>query len=1359
MQRNYCILHFIPCFAMNLKRFFFSAFLMGLILTVSGQVKNSLFENFTANDGLIDERIHCIFQDSKGWIWIGTDYGITRFDGYEFAPFQINSPESHVLSSSLIRRIIEDNAGNIWIGTEMQGLFKIDQGKNILRQFRDQGLSHNSIWDIVEDGSGKLWIGTENGINLFDPLTEQVDQAISSEVNERLAGLWIRKLLIDHTDRLWIGSDKGITLLDPDLMSFEAFLEEDSEPRVNEVWDIFQDREEQIWVGTYLGGLKKYDDRSRSFSDIWLGTDNPRAITVRAIAQDKKGDLWFGTRGGLFSFDYVSQNIRFYGNEENNPYSLVHNSVLYLFSDKKGDLWVGTRNGLSFLNFNKRSFGYLSSSGKEPVLNNGEVWVIWEDDRENLWIGTESGGVNIYDSKQQRVQYLTTMEGLSQNCIKAIHPDQLGNVLIGTYMGGVNQYNPHTGVNRIFMHQPEDPESISDNDIWAIFRDSRERIWIGTSRGLDLFNAQKGTFSREGEKYQLGSANMIFEDPVGDLWVYSADIEKLTRISPDGSFEKFDIHTRAMCEVGQAEIWMATMGNGLVCYDLSTGVFKEYTTADGLSSNILHGIININDRYLWISGNNGISRFKLSDRTFTNYYNSDGLLNNKFNYGAFCRLKGNSIAFGGQQGVDFIFLDRVQENQYLPPVVLTGFRIFNREMDLHDLEEGQLILNHRQNMITFSFAALNYANSYKNRYKYFLEGFDEEWNDIGTSRMATYTNLDHGEYVFRVIGSNNDGVFNTRGLSFNLTILPPFWKTWWFRSLVILCLLGLFFSLFMMIRNREMLKQQLIFERETARKIKEVDRLKHQFFMNISHEIRTPLSLILGPVNRMIGSTALSAPQKEDLHVIKRNANNLNKLVNQLLDYRKLETGNMKLQLRRGNFTVFVRDLVESFRYSAEEQHLELTAKISNDSMVRWFDSEIIEKILNNLIFNAIKYSNPGGSVVVTVSSLFADEIEHGSSLLPPLDPDKMPSQEYAKIRVIDTGIGIEKRELPRIFDRFRRISKDDSIHASGSGIGLALTKEMVILHHGHIRVKSALNKGSKFTVYIPFNDPVEAGDIGKPEEARPEDLSAPPEDIYMEKSGKLALIVDDNQDFRKFVRSHFEPEYQVLEARNGKEAIDLALEHIPDIIIADVMMPVLDGKELCKRIKRDERTSHIPVIMLSALTSKENQVTGIDAGADDYLTKPFDPGLLKAKVDNLLSLRKSLRERYSREMVLKPSDIIVASPDEKFLKRLISLIEKNIAKEDLDVDFLSHNLAISRTQLYRKIGALTDMTPKEFVKDIRLKRAAQLLSSSSLHISEIAYSIGFGDVAYFRRCFKDRFGSSASEFRKSQKGKRISKS
>ena len=1320
-------------------------------------INNSLFENYTVSNGLLDEKIHCVFQDSKGWIWLGTDYGAYRFDGYSFTSFDLNDELSIVLSNALIRVIYEAPQGIIWIGTDFQGLFRYDVANNILEQFKDKGFTHNSVWDILADDKQNLWLGTEGGLNYFNTSTKQIEQTYTVTNNQRMPGNWVRKLFFDHKKELWVGTNKGIAIVDTQGKIINSYLSDTRfNNRENEVWEIYQDNSGTIWIGTYLGGLLYCDDSTRNFRKFELDKVNNRTVTVRSIIQDNKGDLWFGTRGGLYFMNLFNHQLKHYQNEQNNNFSLIHNSVLDLFIDKKGDLWVGTRNGLSFLNFDKQSFGYLmASENKWNTLNNGEIYVFWEDNQQRLWMGTESGGINIFDPSQDRIAYLTVNEGLSGNCVKAICPDNYGNILIGTYLGGLDMYHPKTGKVTIFKHNQDDPGSICDNEVWAIVKDSKSRIWVGTSKGIDLYNDKTQTFEHFGNKYGIGWVAMIYEDRKHNFWLYAPDVEQVVVVKNNQQVIRLDIQSRAMCEDIDGNYWLATLGQGLIKLNQQFEKLEQYSVNDGISNNILNGVVNINNVHLWISSNNGLSRFNLETKEIKNYFSTDGLLNNKFNYGAFYKISGNVLAFGGNRGVDFIYLDKINRNDYIPPIVLTSLKVFNRKIEQskggiltkHISETKKIVLRHDQNMFSFDFAALNYANSFKNKYKYKLEGFDKDWNDIGTSRVATYTNIEQGEYVFKVIGSNNDNVFNEQGVELTLIILPPFWKTWWFRLLAIV-FLALFFALILlMIRNREKLKQELVYERRAARKIQEVDRLKHQFFMNISHEIRTPLSLIIGPVDKLLDQKNTDEVILKNLQIIKRNTTNLKRLVNQLLDYRKLETGNLKLELRKGNLRSFVEEIVESFRASADDKEINLEFNAFQPSIFFWFDADKVEKIMNNLLSNALKYTPEKGHVSVSISMVFTNDIEETNLLIPPLDTESVSIEKFVKIRVSDTGIGIAPENITRIFDRFRRVEQLEPEQVQGTGIGLALTKELTKLHLGHLEVKSKPGKGSRFSVYLPLD---EKGDIDPEPHTDEMDMNEPHQPERIVKNTQLmALVVDDNPDLREFIKTHFTPEYVILEAKNGKEAWDMALEKIPDIIIADVMMPVMDGNELCKRLKHDERTSHIPVIMLSALTSAENQLAGIDAGADDYITKPFDVGLLKAKVDNLLSIRKALRERYSKEMVLKPTDIILASPDEKFLKRLISVIEKNISKEFLDVEFLSQNMDVSRTQLYRKIGALTDMTPKEFVKEIRMKRAAQLIVQNKLNISEVTYEVGFSDISYFRKCFREKFGMSASEYKK----------
>jgi len=1334
--------------------------LISLIGSAGELIKSSVFENYSVSNGLFDEKIHCVFQDSKGLIWLGTDYGVTRFDGYEFTQLNLNSDKCIILTKSLIRTIYEDPNGIIWIGSDFEGIFKYDRKANTLKQYKDKGFTHNSVWAIVQDSMQNLWLGTEGGITYFNPSTESVEHTITVGNNSHMPGNWVRKIFIKNNNEFWLGTDKGIAVFDNDFNFKRAFLTGLAyKARENEVWEIFQDGSHDIWVGTYLAGLLKYTRKTNSFETIELDANNSRAITVRSIIQDKNGDLWFGTRGGLYSLNKGTNKKCYYKNEDNNSYSLIHNSVLNLQLDKKGDLWVGTRNGLSYLNFDKQAFGYISANkDNSGNLNDGEVYSIWEDDLENLWFGTESGGINIYNPKKEQISYVTTENGLSINCIKALCPDNNGNVLVGTYLGGLNVYNPKTGNCKVFRHKANNPNSISGDEVWAIIKDSENKIWVGTSGGLDLFDEKREVFIHFGDKYNLKQVSMIFEDKNRNFWIYSASTEQMTLVFPDGKYKQLDVKSRAMCEDIDGNLWLATLGSGLLKLNKKGDVIDKYTMTEGLTSNVLQGIVNINNEVLWLSSNNGISKFDIDKKEFKNFFISDGLLNDKFNYAAFCKTKSNSLAFGGKKGVDFVYLDRINKNEYIPTIIITKFRLFNKEVLLTDTignkllsnlisETNKLELDYDQNMISFDFAALNYANSNKNKYLYKLEGFDKEWNDIGTSRVATYTNLDYGEYIFKVIGSNNDNVYNEKGVELSIIIHPPVWKTIWFRFLALCALIILVFLIFRMIHNREKLKHELIYERQAARNIHELDRLKHQFFMNISHEIRTPLSLIIGPLDKILSMNMDNAVVATNLKLIKRNTVNLKKLVNQLLDYRKIETGNLKLDLQKGNIRVFVEEIVDSFRYSAQDKDIDLRFNSSQKSIFTNFDADKLEKILNNLISNAIKYTQVSGKISITVTLVFADDIEGGNLLIPQFDIDQTMHKRYVKIKVVDSGIGISAEDLPKIFDRFRRIKQEGKERIQGAGIGLALTKELVKIHNGHLKVRSELGQGSRFSIFLPFDENVHEGeleDVAKEQEKR---IELEKQELNRIKNQAIALVIDDNVDLRSFIKSHFEPDFKVFEAKNGKDGWEQALETIPDIVIADVMMPIMDGNELCKKLKHDERTSHIPIIMLSALGSSENQLAGIDAGADDYLTKPFDVGLLKAKVENILSIRKSLRERYSKEMILKPKDIVLASPDEKFLKRLINLIEKNIANDSLDVEYIALNLDVSRTQLYRKIGALTDMSPKEFVRDQRLKRAAQMVLQNRLNISEVAYGVGFNDVAYFRKCFKEKFGMSASEY------------
>ncbi len=1338
---------------------------------LDGQLKNSLFNNYSINEGLSDNIIHCIYQDNNGWIWIGSSFGVLRFDGYNFTKLQFNNSESEVLDKTLVRTIFEDKQGKIWIGTENQGIFIYDRNIYGIKQYKAGNktinLPNNSIWAISEDNKSNIWIGTENGLVRYN--TKSGNNLIFSSSNEslpKLSNYFIRALYIDSDSIIWLGTNEGVNKLNLNTNSCNQFLNRFKlKDRENEVWKIFKSKDGKIWVGTYLNGLKYFNQLNNLFEDFSLTPNNERTRTVRAITEDNSGNLWVGTRGGLYEVNLKTLNSTHYEHDLFDQNSLIHNSVLEIFKDKKGDLWIGTREGISYLNFDKQAFSYLSTGiGSGNYLNNNEVYSLWENENNEIWIGTEDGGVDVYNLKSQKIKYLTKYSPLSCNCIKSFCPDGIGNILIGTYLGGLNQINLSNGKTKFYYHEINNPKSISGNAVWSITKDLTGKIWVGTDEGLDLFEPKTGNFKHFGKKYNIKNIVLVYVDTKNRLWLYYENV-KLLVIENEKIIKTYPYKARTIFDDGKS-IWIGTMGNGLIKLNFEKNETKIYNSENGIESNFIYGILPNTSKYLWLSTKNGITRFNISTEKFTNYTTADGLLNDQFNYGAFLLCKDSSLVFGGRKGIDYILANKLRENNYDPQIVFTDFKIFNKSVPILDKKNKNAILTnficetkslkikYNQNSITFDFAALDYSNSSKNRYSYKLEGFNNYWNDVKNQRTATYTNLEPGNYTFIVRGYNNDDVLSSKSAKIKLTVLPPFYKTLFFRMLVVLFLVILGYLIYVFIANREKFKNQLFLERQSARKMQELERLKHQFFMNISHEIRTPLSLIIGPLDKVLNTDVDKKTLTSLLEIVKRNTINLTKIVNQLLDYRKLETGNIKLELKKGNISDFIKDIVYTFKNQANEKQINLHFRTIQKGIITNFDPDKIEKIINNLLSNAVKFTNEGGIVSVTLSTIYNDEIEDDESYIPDIEKDYQETKHFVQIVVRDSGIGIPADQINKIFDRFLQVSENNNKINTGTGIGLNLTKELVKLHKGIIKVKSKIGKGTKFTVFIPYSE-----DNLNENENSFEDITSIDNktnktnlnDIEIQKvlhsNLPILLVADDNSDIRQFIKLHFDNTYKVIFAQDGQKAWELALETIPDIIIADILMPLMDGYELCRKLKKDERTSHIPVVMLTALTSKEKQITGIDVGADDYITKPFDVTILKAKIDNIISVRKALRERYSKEFLLRPKELSLASPDEKFLKKVISVIEKNMSNTEFDIDKFAHHVGVSRTQLYRKITALTDMSAKEFVRDIRLKRAEQLLLNNTLNISEIALEIGFTDMNYFRKCFKEKYGMSASDF------------
>lgn len=1344
-------------------------------LELNGQA-DIRFENYHIENGLPHSRSTATLQDSKGWIWFGTDGGLSRFDGLEFENYPLDGTSS-TGASVIVNCLWEDADSTLWIGTNVAGLVRYERNLDRFTYYTynetcNNCISSNQVYSIVSDSSGVIWLGTDNGLNSFVPGTNTFQQiGKDPESSPDFDQNDIRRVFIDRENQMWIGTAAGLAQFNMESAYINAVeLKENGSPfPINKfkVEEIYQDRAGNLLVGTYNNGLLIIDPASHNTQIMIPDPDNQRSLRVRAIYEDPAGKMWVGTRGGIYIFDQELELTNHLTHHLQDQSSLGHSSVSQIFEDNVGDIWVNHRNGVSHANLRKTAFNLFRAGVIGPgYLNDPEVYCLTQAKDGNIWIGTESGGVNILNRETGQFTYMThdenNINSLSSDGIKSILEDKVGNFWIGTFLGGLNFYDVKQRKFTHFRNDPSNLNSLANNTVWALHEDREGIIWIGTDGGLDSYDPVSKTFSHHRDKAQLKTVHTIFEDRDGNLF-FGSYIDGLTVKTPDSKLTHFDHKVRSIQQDSQGRIWIGSEGNdGLTQIDKNGVILKTYRVEDGLPSNQIFGILEDQNSRLWLSTGQGLSMFDPDSVYFKNYKTEDGIQGEKFYYGSYCKCSSGELLFGGQNGLTSFYPDQLIGNEHIPPIVITNFRIFNKKVPVGAKFDGEVILEkciseteeisvrYDQAVLTFDFVALNFVNSSKNEYAHMLEGFESEWNYVGSTRSATYTNLDPGGYVLRVKGSNNNGIWNETGTSLQITVTPPFAKTLFFRIFLILLFGLIVYLIILFFLRREKLKNQLVIERVKSKELHKIDMMKFQFFTNISHEIRTPISLIVSPLTRIINSSVSKEQILKDIEVVHRNALRLGKLIDQLLDYRKLEAGKLKLELSRGNIVNFLENTLYMFKEMSKEQEVKLEFYSVLDQIQIYFDPDKIEKVIFNLLSNSFKHTPKGGTIKVAVSLTY--QIEHDQ------EEDKPSgSGEYVQIVVQDTGSGIAESRREKIFERFYQGDSAESGIKAGSGIGLALSKELIKMHKGRISLKSQEGVGTELTILLPAikkdpdnkeltEAPAKIADSDSQSEVQ---ASRSPNEDLANCDAPIVLILEDNTELLDFIHSIFEEDYMVLTAENGETGLELARETIPDLIISDVMMPKMDGNKLCKKIKEDFRTSHIPVILLTALSSKQHEKEGILGGADEYITKPFDPSLLKIRADQLLATRRLLREKFSREKLLQPHDIATSSPDDKFLAKLVAIVEENIADPEFGTVKISREVGVSRTQLYRKMSALTEMTVKEFIRSIRLKRAAQLIVQEQMNISEAAYSVGFLQVAYFRKCFKEMYGMTPTEYAK----------
>lgn len=1367
------------------SKFFISFLFLNLMFgSLLGQEyndgRNSLnFKHFSTGEGLSHRSVTSILQDSNGYIWFGTMDGLNKYDGNSFTIYRYNSQDSQSLSNNKVVSIFQDSDENLWIGTR-NGLNKYnpdeDNFKRYIKSKDKQSLSDNQIRVITQQDDDHLWIGTNNGLEKFN-IKEQLFthfKYLKKDPNS-LSGDVIRGLLVTSNNNLWINTPENIVYYNSKTNSFKHYPYPKikfKESVVNTKSTLFEDSKGNLWLG-YENGLAIFNKELQTFVPFKKNSITKDAITsaVRTICEDHFGNLWIGAYNGLYLLNAKNNIISYFSHNENNPKSLSENSIYKIIVDTKGDLWIGTwAGGINYFDRSYDVFEQFSSGGHSTMLNYGVVSAIIEDPDENLWIGTEGGGINFFNKKTGDFTYYkhdkTKSNSLSSNNVKAMLQDHNGNLWIGTHGGGLNFFNPNKYPHKFktYKHIPGDINSISDNKITMLLEDHQHNIWIGTlGGGINLFDNTTKSIIRLKDKSKT--------TPGVHHTIIRSFNENILYIGGNNGIKKINIQERKITEIYSTEenenvlsraqilslyedplqnIWIGTGGRGLYYYNTSTHKIINYGILQGLPNETIYGILPDDNGHIWMSTNNGLSKFNLKTKKIINYDKYDGLQDKGFNYGAYLKNKKGELMFGGTKGVNIFNPNHIIENDFIPPVIISAFQVNNKPFLNITKSVKEIILQYDQNMFSFDFVALSYSQPNKNQYAYKLEGFDPNWNYIGNKRSATYTNLDAGNYTFIVKASNDDGLWNEKGTSIKLIILPAPWKTWWaflIYGLIFACV-ALMIIKYTFIRIRE--KNELKRERLGKEKLEEINQMKLRLFTNISHDFRTPLTLIIGPLERLLKTNKEGSLIHEQLNVMHRNASVLLQLINQLLDFRKNESGKLQLHASKNNMVLFIKNIKLSFEEHASHRNINYKFISPGQKIEVWFDKIKVQKILFNLLSNAFKFTADHGEISIKISI-----VKNTSELIEDII-------ESVKIEVEDNGKGISEKNSAFVFDRFYQLEDQQGLH-SGTGIGLALTKNLVELHKGTITVKSTENKGTCFTVLLPLgNSHLSPEQLIKGEEGgkeldqfefdKPLNLQkgsmAKETRIELNKLLPSILLVEDNVEVRTFIKSIFSNKYNIYEAENGEKALSIAKSQSIELIISDIMMPVMDGIELCKNIKTNIKTSHIPVILLTARTSTLYQNSGYKIGADVYITKPFDANILELRVGNLLKTQKYLIEKFKKDLILEPKELTITSADELFLQKAIEVVEQNMSNYEFNTTSFVSEMNMSRSLVYNKLKALTDQSTSEFIRTVKLKKAGQLIKETKMTISEIAFELGFNDLKYFRQSFRKLFNVNPSQYR-----------
>ncbi len=1330
-------------------------------------------------NGLVNNEVTSIIHDKNGFVWFGTRGGLQRFDGYEMKLLNNDFGSGSNLLSQSIEVLRNGKQNNIWIGTKSGGLsgynlktgktsnynninqssagFNADYILSILDTDTEKlligtwkGFQYlnketgkftilNSVWktfDLQSDGEAGYWLATNSGLRHLNKNFEN-----DYTYNFGIPDINITSIVLDKQyNCLWLGTwNNGMyqmNLSTKKFINYRYKKEDRNSLSSNNTYRIFLDVKGNLWVGTWGGGLNKFDRSSAKFEKINLNipglytNDNQIILTIQ---EDPSGLLWVGTDGsGVFKFDLNQKKFQNIGYDGNSTSLIGSTHIISVFVDKFKKLWVGTKGGGIQYSSDWKNFTLLSENKTDTAFRYRKVSRSFLSDGNYLWSATDKGLIRIKNEKSGTKGFEVYLpipndsNSISDLKTTALAKDSSGKIWVGTQENGLCNITGYNNKNqpifKKYLPAIGVTGALQNERISCLLVDSKKRLWVGTYKGLHLYQPATNLFKvytqMDGNPNSISNNTILClsEDKFGNIW--------------------------AGTQFGLNKI------EGVVGANLKVEVF---TTKQGLPSDYIHAIIPDNKGNIWVSTNKGIIRFNQLKNTFAVFDKRDGVQSVVFSENASYVDANGRFFFGGLEGLTFFLPDSIKINQFNPPVYFTNLTINNipykfgtDKTDTSILnkplyEASSIYLNHKENIFSLEFAALDYHAPDKNEYMYKLEGFNKDWVYAGNNRLVSFTNLSPATYQLKVKATNSDKTWNPVAQELTIHIYPPPWKTWWAYSIYIAIFIFLLWLTRHLGLRQVALKNQLTLSQFERIQENKLSNFKERLFTNISHEFRTPLTLILGPLDDLLQRKKLENTVEKSLRLVQKQSKRMLRMVNQLLDFQKAEAGSIKLSLQPGEIVSFCHDIYILFMDEANRRNIEYTFKAEEKYLSFNFDHNKLEIIVFNILSNAFKFTPNGGSIHFTVKKYINQQCE---------------------IRVLDTGKGIPINELEKIFERFYRGREEDATTISGTGIGLSFVKELTELHGGSIVAESDGVNGSVFTVVLPslvvtdailnmsadiMHQAIQSIDTN----INYDNMNEENDQLNQEQDQPIILVVEDESDMLQYVYEILSPSFKVVTATNGKEGIEKAFETIPDLIVSDVMMPEVDGIELCRRLKSDKDTSHIPIILLTALSDMEHHLQGIREGADVYLPKPFNSQLLLVHIHNLINSRNTLKDFYAKRIFLGTGNFEIKTFEEEFLVKLMKLVEENISNSNFNNDDLANLMFMSRSTFYRKLKAVTGMSGNEFIRTARLNFASKLLESGNYSVTEAAFEAGFNDIKYFRKRFQDQFGVNPSEFRK----------